>query len=147
MNRKVFIQQMGAAALLTSLGVSLQSCSEEEEIEPSVNTPTTPGNNAKTVSFSLTSNDFSILNNNDAWLLHPDENILIVNIGGTISAFSSACPHSGCTRDWEEADDKLRCKCHGSEFNKDGSLVRGPATSGLNKLSVTVEDNDVTITI
>ncbi len=144
MNRKVFIHQLGAAALLTSLGVSLESCSEEEEVVPTNNTPGTP---VTRVTFSLTSNDFSVLDNDDAWLLHPTQNILIVNIGGTISAFSSACPHSGCSRDWEESEDKLRCRCHGSEFNKDGSLAKGPANRGLTKLPVQVEDDNVTITI
>jgi len=142
MERKVFIQQLGAAALLTSMGVSLESCTNDAEDEPTPNnTPNSP--NAFTVDLSLS--DFSGLKTEDAWLLHPDRDILLVNIGGTISAFSSSCPHSGCTRDWEREEDIFRCKCHGSEFNTDGSLAKGPATRGLTKLSVNRQEDILTI--
>ena len=147
MERKVFIQQLGAAALLASMGVSLESCTNDAEDEPTPSSPGSPGSpnssNALTVDLSL--NDFSSLNTDDAWLLHPDRDILLVNISGTISAFSSSCPHSGCARDWEREADIFRCRCHGSEFNTDGSLAKGPATSGLTKLTVNREEDILTI--
>ena len=142
MNRKVFINQLGAATLLASLGIPLESCTSDSEDEP---IPQNDPNNSNALTIDLTSNDFSSLNTQDAWLLHPDRDILLVNIGGTISAFSSSCPHSGCTRDWEESDSHFRCRCHGSEFKKDGTLAKGPATRGLSKLAVKKEGDVIRI--
>ncbi len=147
MKRKKFIQQIGATALIASMGISLESCTYDtvETVTPTnPNTPTTP-NPTNGISVDLDDNMFSALSVEDSWLLHPSENILIANVNGQFLAFSSSCPHSGCTRDWVDFDGKYQCNCHGSRFNLNGSLDRGPATSGLTQLTVTQQGQTIII--
>jgi Rieske Fe-S protein len=42
-----------------------------------------------------------------------------------------ACPHAGCQVNKE--GDKYVCPCHNSQFKLDGTLIQGPATTGLKK--------------
>jgi Rieske Fe-S protein len=51
-----------------------------------------------------------------------------------VYAISTVCTHLGCI---VKASEKgFDCPCHGSKFNKDGSVVKGPAPKGLPWLEV-----------
>lgn len=50
----------------------------------------------------------------------------------TYIAFYLSCPHQGVTVSRTEAG--WKCEAHGSEFQANGDLVLGPATSGLQRL-------------
>jgi Rieske Fe-S protein len=56
-------------------------------------------------------------------------------------AFSADCPHQGCTV--APDDEQLSCPCHGSQFELDGSLKKGPAEKGLEPYAVQVVDGQV----
>ncbi|MEG1638786.1 MAG: FAD-dependent oxidoreductase [Erysipelotrichaceae bacterium] len=43
-----------------------------------------------------------------------------------------SCPHLGCTLSFESETKLWCCPCHGSSFNVDGSIVKGPANAKLN---------------
>lgn len=129
MKKREFIKRAGLVAALAGFGLTLESCSEDEEPAPS-------GGSGLQVDLSVS--PFSRLKDPDSWLLHPDENILLVNVGGSISAFSSACTHSGCARDWS-FNGEFVCGCHGSRFSTSGQVTNGPATSALARLSVSRE--------
>jgi Rieske Fe-S protein len=61
---------------------------------------------------------------------------------GKVVAFDARCPHQGCTV--APSGDKLLCPCHGSSFKTDdGSVITGPATSGLSEVTVSVDGEDV----
>lgn len=49
-------------------------------------------------------------------------------------AYSLVCTHLGCTV--EEDGENFICPCHGSQFDQDGSLLKGPATKDLEELTV-----------
>ena len=34
---------------------------------------------------------------------------------------------AGCVVPWSETDNKFKCPCHGSQYNFQGKVVRGPA--------------------
>jgi Rieske Fe-S protein len=147
MDRKTFIYKSGAALMLTSLGINLSGCSSEDEDlygsqTPQPN-PVMPGN---TVVIDLYEEPFDVLNSNDAWLLHPDENIILVNVG-IIRAFTSVCTHSGCSRNWSRPDENFLCACHGSQFNSSGQVVDGPANRPLEEFAVQRDVNILTISV
>jgi Rieske Fe-S protein len=60
---------------------------------------------------------------------------------GEAVAFSAVCPHEGCAVSPD--DDHFSCPCHGSQFELDGSLRRGPAERGLTPFPVQVMDGRV----
>jgi glycine/D-amino acid oxidase-like deaminating enzyme/nitrite reductase/ring-hydroxylating ferredoxin subunit len=48
-----------------------------------------------------------------------------------IHAFSAVCPHMGCVVKWNAEERSFDCPCHGSRFSKEGIVINGPATTGL----------------
>jgi Rieske Fe-S protein len=61
--------------------------------------------------------------------------ILIRSADG-FQALSLTCPHLGCTV--ESKSDGFTCPCHGSRYDKDGKLLKGPSEKGLKQLRVEV---------
>ncbi|MCR9250271.1 MAG: Rieske (2Fe-2S) protein [bacterium] len=127
MNRKEFIKLASASVVLTSLGISLAGCEDDATITPSLGP----------VEIDLSVSPFSDLNIEGGWLLHPSQNILLVNVSGSIRAFTSVCTHSGCARSWDFDDNEFICTCHNSKFNLSGNVVSGPASGRLAEYDVT----------
>jgi nitrite reductase/ring-hydroxylating ferredoxin subunit len=62
---------------------------------------------------------------------------------GTYEGFSAICTHQGCPVT-SIANGTIDCSCHGSKFSiKDGSVVQGPATQALEKVTVAVQGTDL----
>lgn len=40
---------------------------------------------------------------------------------------NAVCTHLGCVVPWNKAENKFLCPCHGSQYNNQGRVVRGPA--------------------
>ena len=63
--------------------------------------------------------------------------------GGRFAVLSSVCTHLRCTVNVEGAE--LRCPCHGSTFDREGVVLRGPATQALQRFPATVTDGELVI--
>lgn len=50
---------------------------------------------------------------------------------GTTHARSAICPHLGCIVHWNSAVKSWDCPCHGSRFDKFGTVINGPANEDL----------------
>lgn len=61
---------------------------------------------------------------------------------GVFEGFSSVCPHAGCNVS-KVTDGKIVCPCHGSRFNLDGSLDKGPSTKPLETKTVAVQGDSI----
>ena len=64
----------------------------------------------------------------------------------TIYALSTTCTHLGCTPNWLSAEEKFKCPCHGSGFQKTGINFEGPAPRPLERYKITLaEDGQILI--
>jgi cytochrome b6-f complex iron-sulfur subunit len=59
------------------------------------------------------------------------------------TAISSVCPHRQCVVDWDAEAQAFICPCHGSEFDSDGKVTNGPATTDLEAVVVTVTAEEI----
>ncbi len=50
---------------------------------------------------------------------------------GKTVVFAVNCPHLGCAVGFDKGRDIFLCPCHGSEFNLEGKVLKGPAVAPL----------------
>ncbi|MGH7500448.1 MAG: ubiquinol-cytochrome c reductase iron-sulfur subunit [Longimicrobiales bacterium] len=55
--------------------------------------------------------------------------VYIVHDNDAFTALSAVCQHLGCTVDFEGT--RFECPCHGSMYDRDGSVLRGPTERAL----------------
>jgi glycine/D-amino acid oxidase-like deaminating enzyme/nitrite reductase/ring-hydroxylating ferredoxin subunit len=56
---------------------------------------------------------------------------------GTLHLISPTCTHLGCEVAWNVAEQTWDCPCHGSRYDVDGTVLHGPATAPLSRVSNT----------
>ncbi len=65
---------------------------------------------------------------------------MIVHSDNGLSALSLTCTHLGCTV--EGTSDGFACPCHGSRYDENGNVLRGPAPRPLRRLRVEITADD-----
>jgi Rieske Fe-S protein len=65
--------------------------------------------------------------------------------GGGFAAVSSVCTHRGCTVDL--GGPGLSCPCHGSQYDREGRVMRGPASRALTRYPVHTAGDDLIIDV
>ncbi|HUQ56881.1 Rieske (2Fe-2S) protein [Lentzea sp.] len=73
--------------------------------------------------------------------------IVVARVSATeVKAFDATCPHQGSIVA-EPSGGTITCPSHGSQFSPaDGSVKKGPATSGLRAVAVKVDGDQVVLT-
>ncbi len=73
--------------------------------------------------------------------------VIIKTRSGQVKAVSARCTHLGCTVEFNrELGGHLSCNCHGSRFDLNGKIIRGPASRPLPPYKVTLEDDRIALT-
>ena len=69
-----------------------------------------------------------------------DDGFFVIRREKTLFALSSVCTHKGCKV--RVADDlSFFCKCHKSEFDRDGHVTKGPAKRDLPRIPVATDES------
>ncbi|MFF7985622.1 Rieske (2Fe-2S) protein [Streptomyces sp. NPDC007901] len=78
--------------------------------------------------------------------IYKDQAVVVTQpTAGTYKAFATKCPHAGCPVT-SVANGAIVCPCHGSQFSiEDGSVKKGPATTGLTAANITVSGDQITL--
>ena len=66
---------------------------------------------------------------------------------GNYKALSAKCTHMGCTVQFESTGDFFLCECHGSEFNINGKVLKGPAALPLQQYFVSISGDKIYVSI
>jgi len=136
MNRRDFLKSSSAAAIFASLALAGISCDDDNPVKLP-NGVTFDGNK---INVDLTI--LSSLKSSGAFLLIEKEHVFLINLDGTnFKAFTSVCTHQGCDVN-DFSGNKIICPCHGSKYSTSGSVVDGPAPSGLKEYAVTKPSTD-----
>jgi len=65
------------------------------------------------------------------WLSNTDQGVL---------AIYKVCTHLGCLYNWSDQENRFICPCHGSQFQRDGTYIAGPAPRSLDRFAVQAVD-------
>ncbi len=78
----------------------------------------------------------------DGWRKIVSEKALFIckDANGQLRAFSSICPHLGCSISWHDEKGNFVCPCHNGQFTADGKLLGGPPPRGMDLLESKVEE-------
>ena len=81
----------------------------------------------------------------DAWTLHPNDVVgrvwLVRQDKDKVDAFTTICPHLGCSVDWRADQNLFICPCHNGTFSPHGELVQrsglqNPAPRNMDRLEL-----------
>jgi Rieske Fe-S protein len=82
----------------------------------------------------------------DAWTLYPNDLVgrvwLIRRSTTTVDAYTTICPHEGCSVNWVKDAGQFKCPCHGGVFDLQGNKVSGPPPRGMDKLECQLNQDD-----
>ena len=75
----------------------------------------------------------------------PKVKLWLSNTEQGVMAIYKVCTHLGCLYNWNDQEAKFICPCHGSQFEVDGTYIRGPAPRSLDRfvLQIVAEDGNV----
>jgi Rieske Fe-S protein len=73
-----------------------------------------------------------------------DDIVVTQPSAGVFKGFSAKCTHKGCMVD-KVADGTIDCPCHGSKFNLDGTVAKGPADKPLAAENISVQGDSIVL--
>lgn len=121
MKRSDFLKTLGTGSLAVCAACGMLSCSEEEAPAPingldiTINIEDAANANLKTVGGSIIK-----------------DNLIIARTGtDTFIALSKSCTHAGVTVNYDHPNTRIICNAHGSIFETNGSVTKGPADRPL----------------
>lgn len=73
------------------------------------------------------------------------EPVGVYRYDGVVHAMSLVCTHLGCIVNWRPDLGEFHCPCHGSIFDHNGAVLRGPAPRPLPRYKARVAGNRVVV--
>jgi Rieske Fe-S protein len=74
-------------------------------------------------------------------------NVLVARVAqDTFNAMTAVCTHEACTVT-RFASGTFQCPCHGSEYNTNGGVTKGPAPSALRRFNTQLAGDVLTISL
>ena len=73
--------------------------------------------------------------------------LLVRDSSTSVRAFNPVCTHRQCVVAFSAGDNKIKCPCHGSQFDLDGHVVHGPASRPLECYPAVLADDQVIVTL
>lgn len=139
MDRKEFLEKLGGGIGLTCVACMISACSKEDNTGGQTTTPTGP---------LLTLNLGTQLINVGDFV--SENKVIVVRIAtgnntSSFIAFDERCPHQGSPVTFVNSNKTFNCSAHGSNFNADGTLKNGPASTGLTKKNLQVTGTTLTV--
>lgn len=92
----------------------------------------------------------------DAWTLHPNDILgrvwLIKRSDNSVEAFTTICPHLGCSVNFQEGAKQFICPCHNGTFRLSGERIDeeelgrpNPAPRSMDKLETRIAKGEIAV--
>lgn len=63
----------------------------------------------------------------------------------SVRGIDPTCTHQQCTTEYKVENNRIECPCHGSIFDLNGQVLKGPAEKPLNLYQTSLQDGRVVI--
>ncbi|HJX62462.1 MAG TPA: Rieske (2Fe-2S) protein [Polyangia bacterium] len=73
--------------------------------------------------------------------------LLVRDSASSVRAFNPICTHRQCVVAFNAGDNKIKCPCHGSQFDLDGHVLHGPASRALETYPAELANEQVIVTL
>jgi Rieske Fe-S protein len=137
-SRRTFLKRSAKAAAASAL---LAGTLKLENVFPSEKELGSENTIQKTINIS----DYPALQKVGGYAMITGTVIVIRNSKTKFTALNTTCTHKKC--DVEYNGSKFECPCHGSEYNKSGKVLNGPAKKNLKKYSTSFDAETGVLTI
>lgn len=147
MERQEFLAKLGLGLAVVCTGCSLAGCGSKGS-DPGPSTgggiPAPPKGTGNLFTADLSS---QLANIGDSMVM---QGVILVRIaaGNTANSFTAvqlACTHQGTSINYNNGQGIFICPLHGSEFSKTGTVIVGPAALPLQRYSVAIDGNTLTV--
>jgi nitrite reductase/ring-hydroxylating ferredoxin subunit len=81
----------------------------------------------------------------DGVTIDREAQVILVRYQDRIYAFNLACPHENTALRWRARDVRFQCPRHESQYEPDGTFIRGRATRSMDRFAVRREGGDLVI--
>jgi cytochrome b6-f complex iron-sulfur subunit len=76
---------------------------------------------------------------------YPEGKFWLVGTEAGVIALYKVCTHLDCLVHWDDQEGTFVCPCHGSQFDRDGRYISGPAPRSLDRFVTQVVTPDGTV--
>ena len=77
-----------------------------------------------------------------------DRLLLLVRDSATsVRAFNPVCTHRQCVVAFNSGENKIKCPCHGSQFDLNGRVIHGPASRPLETYVAELVGEQIVVTL
>ena len=135
-NRRELIVLSGVSA--AALGLGCQASGGGGETKTSSASPLAPAAAPTASGATVDAGPASAYAADGVYARFRDRGFFLVRRGDQLLALSSICTHRTCPVS-AQADGSFQCTCHGSTFDPQGHVTKGPATKDLPVLPVVVD--------
>ncbi|WP_448571961.1 QcrA and Rieske domain-containing protein [Trichothermofontia sp.] len=160
MKRREFMVWVGFGTLASSLPVAIAACLSPSQAAPSPATPSRPPGVSPDRRLAATprSDGFVAIGtvaqlNQSGAIINKDfapNGVAVIRDpanAANLIAVSAACPHRGCTVRWNGSQSRFACPCHGSQFQPNGAVAKGPANKPLATYAAKIEGDQVLVKV
>ncbi len=146
MERKEFLSLLsGASASLLIMGC-MGSCTKKDLDDPNM-PPSQPGTGASAkmdFTLNLAQAVNATLKTKGNAIVKEGVIIAYTNAGDYI-AVAAACTHQGTTVEYQAAASRFYCPTHGSNFNENGAVINGPASTALKQYKTALTGDNLRV--
>ena len=83
----------------------------------------------------------------DGALIDQKHQVILVRYQGKAYAFALSCPHQNTALRWREEEHRFLCPKHKSQYDPDGTYIKGRATRNMDRLPIRTVGKELVVDV